>query len=78
MKAKQSELVDLRERRLTPDEEHRDEQFLSKVQNLTQSLTDLSQQVDTEAYELLKHVLLIKIKAYIFAKSVFIIFNEGI
>lgn len=48
MKAKFTELTELGKRRLTTDEEDRDKDFLSKVQNLSQSLTDLSQQVQTQ------------------------------
>lgn len=45
MKAKFTELTELGKRRLTTDEEDRDKDFLSKAQNLSQSLTELSQQV---------------------------------
>lgn len=45
LKSKFSELAELRKRRLTTDEEGRDKDFLSKAHNLSQSLTDLSQQV---------------------------------
>lgn len=48
MKAKFTELTELGKRRLTTDEEDRDKDFLSKVQNLSKSLTDLSQQVQTQ------------------------------
>lgn len=48
LKAKLSELADLRTIRLSPDEEHGDEQFLSKVENLSRSLIDLSQKVQTQ------------------------------
>ncbi|KTF78168.1 hypothetical protein cypCar_00022230 [Cyprinus carpio] len=44
LKSKFSELAELRKRRLTTDEEGRDKDFLSKAHNLSQSLTDLSQQ----------------------------------
>ncbi|KAK7140539.1 hypothetical protein R3I94_012967 [Phoxinus phoxinus] len=44
LKDKFTELTELGKRRLTTDEEDRDKDFLSKVQKLSQSLTDLSQQ----------------------------------
>ncbi|XP_067242791.1 nesprin-2 isoform X14 [Chanodichthys erythropterus] len=44
LKAKFTELTELGKRTLTTDEEDRDKDFLSKAQNLSQSLTELSQQ----------------------------------
>lgn len=45
LKDKFTELTELGKRRLTSYEEDRDKDFLSKAQELSQSLTDLSQQV---------------------------------